>query len=526
MLHSLIITPSTQSRSELLEWLNSALPVEAPNGKKVPIFNKVEQCGSGVPYVLLLPVMLPVSHPPLLSSKVKVPAAHDFEAVSNLKMMQDALHRNGIVQPAVLVSEAQKLIKGNFQANLQLLQWFRGLYTALQDCGIEGGQGRVILEPHTPSDSLDGTIAAPPVAVIRADDRRRSNSRANEASPDAVAAAAHAILAESRDVNAEHLKNRQSTPPQELTMEHGQQHQPPQERPSAKSTQVSTSKASLLKSGVRSTTPRSIHRASTAPTATTPKSKRTPRPSSSGERPTTPVRRGTPSRRSSAMPSSVYRANVTYKNPPANLFSSGSQRRPPATAVTSMNTSSDGIVASRSGVVTTTTAGARPALTPRSNGPRKSPLKSGVKGAARPSSPNPVPPSGAGRAVAEAPLHPQTTNEAASISHQQKSSASRAPSSVPGENRSTPALVPGKSKSAAAAVAEPTFPADHDDDAVLRVATERQFYYDKLRMIERIVCGVLDAQKRRSNGNDRSPTEASEAVLLAQSIREVLYDTS
>uniref|UniRef100_A0A146LNC8 Uncharacterized protein n=1 Tax=Lygus hesperus TaxID=30085 RepID=A0A146LNC8_LYGHE len=99
------------------------MPANAPNGQSVAPLHKVEQCSNAIPYVLMLPHMLPIAYPPLSSAtRVKVPANHDFEAVANIKLMQDALHRNGVTRPEVLMSETSKIMKGNFQANLQLLQ--------------------------------------------------------------------------------------------------------------------------------------------------------------------------------------------------------------------------------------------------------------------------------------------------------------------------------------------------------------------------------------------------------------------
>ncbi|KEG09007.1 microtubule-associated protein, RP/EB family, partial [Trypanosoma grayi] len=130
MLTPIQVVPSKDSRTELLAWLNDLLPHTTPGGHTIPPIRKVELCGNGVPYVLILPSLLPVPYPPLMS-KAKIPAKHEFESVTNLKLFSDALQRNGIPRPDVLNDEIDKLIKGAYQANLQLLQWFRGLYEAL-----------------------------------------------------------------------------------------------------------------------------------------------------------------------------------------------------------------------------------------------------------------------------------------------------------------------------------------------------------------------------------------------------------
>ncbi|CCW65112.1 unnamed protein product [Phytomonas sp. EM1] len=153
MQHRLDITPSTLPRTELLQWINTSLPCSTPNKGTVTPIKKVEQCGSGVPYVLLLPTMLPILYTPLIT-KAKVPAHHEFEAVINLKLIQEALHRNGIPKPDILTEDLSKIINGNFQANLHLLQWFHGLYTALKENGIEACQRRISSSDVRPIDTL------------------------------------------------------------------------------------------------------------------------------------------------------------------------------------------------------------------------------------------------------------------------------------------------------------------------------------------------------------------------------------
>ncbi|KPA74205.1 hypothetical protein ABB37_09459 [Leptomonas pyrrhocoris] len=223
MLRNLQVVPATEPWSEMLEWVNRSMPIEAPNRIKTPMMLKVEDCGHGVPYALMLPTMLPIVHTPLLTSKVKVPAKTDYEAAANLKIIQDALRRNGIVIPDVLANSQQKLIGRNFQANLQLLQWFRGLYVALQQCGIEAGEGRIVLAAPSNEDSIL-SLGSPPASVLQAEDRRRSSSvngtksesqvlreaREADAKGDAAAAAAVAIVSEHRTHSQNRSRSRNS----------------------------------------------------------------------------------------------------------------------------------------------------------------------------------------------------------------------------------------------------------------------------------------------------------------------------
>lgn len=121
------IVSSTEARTELLNWLNAQLP------DNVSPIRKVEDCGRGVPYVALLPYLFPSEAGRLASSsRVKLQAAHEFEAASNLKVLQDVLQKHNIGRPPSL-EDPHKLIKGNFQANLALLQWFKGFVDAVKE---------------------------------------------------------------------------------------------------------------------------------------------------------------------------------------------------------------------------------------------------------------------------------------------------------------------------------------------------------------------------------------------------------
>lgn len=163
-MHGIEIIPAVkESRSDLLQWVNHSLPPYGPNGQHVPVVTKVEQCGNGLPYVLMLTNMLPIPYLPLQNpTRVKVPAAHEFDAVCNLKLFQEALRRNGITPPFELANNSEKLIKGNFQTNLALLQWFRGLHNALDARGITPGVARRSSHgtPETTSSKREGSLVA------------------------------------------------------------------------------------------------------------------------------------------------------------------------------------------------------------------------------------------------------------------------------------------------------------------------------------------------------------------------------
>lgn len=113
-----------KSRGELLSWLNSVVPSglhQSIGGEIV----KVEQCGSGIPYLYIVPRLFPQSPSALAApAKVKFPARQEYEASANLKLLQEVFTKNQ-VEPRSL--DVDKLSKRNFQANLEFLQWFKRL---------------------------------------------------------------------------------------------------------------------------------------------------------------------------------------------------------------------------------------------------------------------------------------------------------------------------------------------------------------------------------------------------------------
>ncbi|CUG89418.1 Hypothetical protein, putative [Bodo saltans] len=111
-----------KSRGELLAWLNATLPVDLQ--QHTGDIAKIEQCGSGIPYVFLLPRLFPNSASAQAApGKVKFPARQEYEAASNLKLVQEVFSKNQISRNM----DIDKMSKRNFQANLEFLQWFKRL---------------------------------------------------------------------------------------------------------------------------------------------------------------------------------------------------------------------------------------------------------------------------------------------------------------------------------------------------------------------------------------------------------------
>lgn len=98
-----------ESRLELLHWLNETLQLN---------YAKVEQCGTGAAFCQLMDLLY--GSVPL--SKVNFnPSISEYEALSNLKILQASFNRNGINKQI----QVERLVKCRLQDNLELLQWFR-----------------------------------------------------------------------------------------------------------------------------------------------------------------------------------------------------------------------------------------------------------------------------------------------------------------------------------------------------------------------------------------------------------------
>jgi len=96
---------SDVSRTELLQWVNFHLGTT---------YKKIEDCSSGVAFVSLLGMA--TEHP---INRLKTMASTEQEFIHNFKLLQELLTKQGIQKTI----EIDKLVKGNFQLNLELLQW-------------------------------------------------------------------------------------------------------------------------------------------------------------------------------------------------------------------------------------------------------------------------------------------------------------------------------------------------------------------------------------------------------------------
>lgn len=102
-----------ESRTELIHWINSLLSLS---------YTKVEQLGSGAAYAQIIDSIY--YNVPL--SKIKFDARHEYEYLTNYKVLQEAFKRNRIDKPIPV----DRLVKCKMQDNLEFAQWIKKFWDA------------------------------------------------------------------------------------------------------------------------------------------------------------------------------------------------------------------------------------------------------------------------------------------------------------------------------------------------------------------------------------------------------------
>ncbi|KAF0432857.1 EB1 protein [Gigaspora margarita] len=98
----------SESRTELLAWLNDLLQIN---------YTKVEQCGTGAAYSQIIDSI----YGDVQMTKVKFVAKHEYEYVSNYKVLQAAFDKHKVDKTIPV----ERLVKCKFQDNLEFLQWLK-----------------------------------------------------------------------------------------------------------------------------------------------------------------------------------------------------------------------------------------------------------------------------------------------------------------------------------------------------------------------------------------------------------------
>lgn len=108
------------SRSELLSWANSFFQLS---------LTKVEQCSNGCVYCHVIDACHPGT---VAMKKLNWSARAEHECIPNYKVLQQALDKNQIQRHI----EVDKLIRGKYQDNLEMLQWIKAYF----DRNFGGGE--------------------------------------------------------------------------------------------------------------------------------------------------------------------------------------------------------------------------------------------------------------------------------------------------------------------------------------------------------------------------------------------------
>eukprot|EP00434_Breviolum_minutum_P028379 symbB.v1.2.025106.t1/scaffold2387.1/size80445/1 len=97
------------SRTELLSWLNGSFQLS---------LDKVEQCANGAVYCQIIDAC----HPGAVNmKKINWAARDEHQSIPNYKVLQQAFSKVGIERHV----EVDKLIRGKYQDNLEMLQWIK-----------------------------------------------------------------------------------------------------------------------------------------------------------------------------------------------------------------------------------------------------------------------------------------------------------------------------------------------------------------------------------------------------------------
>jgi len=152
-------------RKELLDWLNGFLDLE---------YTKVEQVASAAAFCQLMDAMYPKS---VAIANVKFDASHEYEYVSNFKILQKAFDKVGIQKHI----DVPKLIKAKHLDNLEFLQWFKKYFDEHYVEGEEPYRARDIREKIKKAKVLD-QASRRKSAMVRPD-KENKTTNGPEATP-------------------------------------------------------------------------------------------------------------------------------------------------------------------------------------------------------------------------------------------------------------------------------------------------------------------------------------------------------
>ncbi|EGF77899.1 hypothetical protein BATDEDRAFT_13492 [Batrachochytrium dendrobatidis JAM81] len=166
----------SESRTELLAWLNDLCQINQA---------KIEQCGSGVAHCVIMDSI----YRDVPMSKVKFGAKHEYEYVSNFKVLQAVFDKHKIDNTIPV----ERLMKCRFQDNLEFLQWMKKYWDQYYPGGPYDALGRrKAPSPHMPGPGSAGVKKAMSnshMSRSTASTTSASTARKTTAPPRAAAAA-------------------------------------------------------------------------------------------------------------------------------------------------------------------------------------------------------------------------------------------------------------------------------------------------------------------------------------------------
>lgn len=137
------------SRTELLAWANSFFALN---------LTKVEQCSNGAVYCQIIDAC----HPGSVAMKKVNWAARADQCIPNYKVLQQSFDKCGIQRHI----EVDKLVRGKYQDNLEMLQWIKTYFDRTFPGGEYDAMARRFVESPPdwarPADGIGGAAAATP----------------------------------------------------------------------------------------------------------------------------------------------------------------------------------------------------------------------------------------------------------------------------------------------------------------------------------------------------------------------------
>jgi len=196
------------SRTELLAWANTTFHLN---------LTKVEQCSNGAVYCQVIDAC----HPGCVAmKKVNWAARADHESLPNFKVLQQALDRCGIQKHI----EVDKLVRGKYQDNLEMLQWIKTYFDRTFPGGDYDALGRRFTDSplewaRSPDGASGGRASPTPSSRPQNSSLRREPARGKAPPSDPRGRAPPVSSAELDGLREDHEKLREEVVDLKITVD-------------------------------------------------------------------------------------------------------------------------------------------------------------------------------------------------------------------------------------------------------------------------------------------------------------------